>query len=140
MIIHSKLPENIKRLIPAAVESLESNSDILFAYLFGSLAKEKLTPLSDVDIAVFLKRDANLLKNKVDTLSILIDILHTDEIDLVILNTASLPLSMRIIENKKIIVDKTPFFRHRYESLIMREYFDFSVNESRIFRRRFFNG
>ena len=140
MIIHSKLPENIKHLIPAAVESLESNSDILFAYLFGSLAKEKPTPLSDVDIAIFLKRDANFLENKVDTLSMLIDILQTDEIDLIILNTASLPLSMRIIGNKKVLVDKAPFVRHRYESLIMREYFDFSVNESRIFRRRFFNG
>ena len=97
-------------------------------------------PLSDIDIAVFLKKDSNFIKNKVNILSILIDILNSDEIDLVILNSASLPLSMRIIENKKVIVDKAPFVRHQYESLIMRKYFDFSINESRILRRRFFNG
>jgi len=97
-------------------------------------------PLSDIDIAVFLKKNSNFIKNKVNILSILIDILNSDEIDLVILNSASLPLSMRIIENKKVIVDKAPFVRHQYESLIMRKYFDFSINESRILRRRFFNG
>ncbi len=70
----------------------------------------------------------------------LIEYLHTDEVDLVILNTASLPLKMKIIENKKVIADKAPYVRHLFESLTMRKYFDFSFNESRILKRRFFNG
>jgi hypothetical protein len=70
----------------------------------------------------------------------LIDILQTDEIDLVILNSASLPLRMRILENKKVVVDREPFLRHRYESLTMREYFDFSILEGEILSRRFFGG
>ena len=68
------------------------------------------------------------------------DILKTDNIDLVVLNAAPLTLKMKILENKKVIVDKVPFLRHRYESLTMREYFDFSFLESFILRKRFFHG
>lgn len=140
MFKYNKLPENIESLIPDAIAALESCPDIIFAYLFGSLAKGKLEPLSDLDIAIYLKKESNFSQIKKDILSRLIDLLYTDEIDLVILNSASLPLSMRIIENKKVIVDKAPFLRHSYESLVMRKYFDFSVIESKILRRRFYNG
>lgn len=67
----------------------------------------------------------------------LIDLLEADEIDLVILNTASLPLAARIIEHKVILVDKKPFLRHAFESLILREYFDFSRKEMEILQRRY---
>jgi hypothetical protein len=75
-----------------------------------------------------------------EVLGALIDILQTDEIDLVVLNNAPLPLRMRILESKKVIVDREPFMRHRYESLTMREYFDFSMLEREILNRRFLGG
>ena len=34
---------------------LKTREDVLFAYLFGSLSKGMPSPLSDVDIAVFLR-------------------------------------------------------------------------------------
>ncbi len=49
------------------------------------------------------------------------DILQTDEIDLVILNTADIPLVMNIVKAKEVIVDNDPFERHRFESLAMRK-------------------
>jgi hypothetical protein len=64
----------------------------------------------------------------------------TDEIDLVVLNTASLPLIMNILKRKKRLVDKDPFKRHAFESLVMRKYFDFSIKESTQLRRRYLNG
>ena len=70
----------------------------------------------------------------------LIDILQTDEIDLVILNTAPLSLAAKVVETKKVIVDNAPFIRHKYESLVMREYFDFSIVEKAILKRRFLHG
>jgi hypothetical protein len=70
----------------------------------------------------------------------LIDILQTDEIDLVILNIAHLPLLMNILRNKKVIVDKEPFARHKFESLTMRKYFDFSIKESAQLKRRYLHG
>ena len=75
-----------------------------------------------------------------DILAKLIDILETDEIDLVILNNAPIALRFKILESKKIIADNNPFLRHQYESLTMREYFDFSIIEMDILERRFLRG
>jgi predicted nucleotidyltransferase len=140
MIKHRKLPANIEVLIPKAGAYLQSMPDILFAYLFGSFGKGKRFPLSDVDIAVYLKEPTVFHTKKMEILGALIDILRTDEIDLVVLNHAPLPLRMRILESKKVVVDREPFLRHNYESLTMREYFDFSVKEREILNRRFLSG
>jgi predicted nucleotidyltransferase len=109
MIRHKKLPTNIEDLIPKALTYLEAMPDILFAYLFGSFGKGKHFPLSDVDIAVYLKKPSDIQEKKMEILGALIDILQTDEIDLVVLNSAALALRMRILENKKVVVDREPF-------------------------------
>jgi predicted nucleotidyltransferase len=140
MIKYNKLPANIEDLIPKALTYLQSMPDILFAYLFGSLGKGKHFPLSDVDIAVYLKEPLDVPEKKMEILGALIDILQTDEIDLVVLNNAPLPLKMRILESRKVVVDREPFLRHNYESLTMREYFDFSILEKQILNRRFLGG
>lgn len=140
MIRFSKLPENIISLIPDAVNYLQSREDVIFAYLFGSLAKGKKTPLSDVDIALYLSQKSRYIQCKMDIFGSLADILKTDEIDLVILNSASLTLKIKILENKRLLVDKAPFLRHKYESLTMREYFDFSIHEKAILEKRFLYG
>lgn len=140
MIRYSKLPENILLLLSEAGAYLQSRGDVVFAYLFGSLAKGKIAPLSDVDIAVYLLEEAGLAARKLEILGELTYILKTDEIDLVLLNRASITLRMKILENKRVIVDNNPFLRHRYESLAMREYFDFSSLERAILERRFLHG
>jgi predicted nucleotidyltransferase len=140
MIRYKKLPANIEDLIPKALTYLQSMPDILFAYLFGSFGRGKRLPLSDVDIAVYLKEPTDVQEKKMEILGALIDILQTDEIDLVVLNSAPLPLRRRILESKKVVVDHEPSRRHHYESLTMREYFDFSIKEREILNRRFLSG
>lgn len=140
MIKTKKLPENILDLVPVAGHYLKAHPKVIFSYLFGSLAKQQPLPLSDVDIAVYLNRDSNFAECKLNILGHLMDILHTDEIDLVILNKADLSLSMNIIKSKKILVDKSPFERHMFESLIMRKSFDFSFRELKQLRRRYLYG
>lgn len=140
MIKYSRLPENIEDNLPKAEAYLKSRPDVYFAYLFGSLAKGKPLPLSDVDIAVYLSESSDMLEKKLEMLGALVDLLETDEIDLVILNEAPLTLRMKILENKKLISDNSPFLRHGYESLTMREYFDFSIKEMAILERKFLNG
>lgn len=138
MIRYTQLPENIVGLLPNAVAYLDSASDVVFGYIFGGLAKGLPQPLSDVDIAVYIKEDSDVAETKLLLLGNLIDCLETDEIDLVILNTASLPLQMNILENRQVIVDKAPFVRHKFESLAMRKYMDFSSVELRILRSRYY--
>ena len=140
MIRNSPLPKNIEELLPEAYEYLRADEDILFAYLFGSLAGKKAGPLSDVDIAVYCLEGSSFPEKKLEILGNLASILETDEIDLVVLNRAPLALRMKILEIKRVIVDKAPLIRHQYESLTMRQYFDFSYKESFILRKRFLHG
>ena len=140
MIKFKKIPLNIEELLPGATRYLENQPEVRFAYLFGGLASGRRGPLSDIDLAVYLADGSKLSRIKLKLLDNLIDLLRTEEIDLVILNIAPLPLAYRIIKSKKILMDRDPFLRHRYESLIIREYLDFSVAERRNFERRFLHG
>lgn len=115
---------------------LEKHPNVIFAYLFGSQVRGNTTPMSDVDIAVFIEGN-NLPDSKLTIIGDLIDGLETDEIDLVILNTAPLSLKGRILRNREILVDRKPFLRHSFESLTLREYFDFSIKEAAILKRRY---
>ena len=89
MIRFKPLPEDIEQRLPLAAEYLRSHPKVVFAYLFGGLARGERRPLSDVDIAVCLADTVGAADAKLDILGKMIDILGTDEIDLVILNTAS---------------------------------------------------
>jgi predicted nucleotidyltransferase len=140
MIKYQKLPKNILQLLTKAADYLEAHPKVLFAYLFGGLVKGSLQPLSDVDLAVYLADPRSFSDIKLDILGNLMEILQTDEIDLVVLNTAELPLQMNVLKTKKVIVNKDPFARHKFESLTMRKFFDFSMIESAILHRRYLNG
>lgn len=137
MIKFGALPENINHFLPDVREYLNKHPRVLFAYLFGGLACGRVSPLSDVDIAIYLADGADIAREKLETLGKLNELLKTDEVDMVILNTAPLPLAARIIKHKIILVDKMPFVRHKFESLIIRKYFDFSRKEMDIFKGRY---
>lgn len=109
--------------------------NIVFAYLFGGLARDQRKPLSDVDLAIYVKNIRGL-----DYLSLLgriSDILCTNEIDLVVLNSEPVSLAWRVIQTRKVLVDKDPFLRHKYESQTLREFFDFAIKEKEILRGRY---
>lgn len=54
MIKYQKLPKNITELLPKAAFYLNSLPEVQFVYLFGGLAKGDPTPLSDLDLALYL--------------------------------------------------------------------------------------
>ncbi len=118
---------------------LRTRKDIAFAYLFGSLAENRATHLSDVDIAVYLI-EGKFSDKRLEILGSLIDILKTDSIDLVILNTAPPGLRMKIIQTRRILADNFPYIRHAFESATMRTYFDFSRMENSILEERYMHG
>lgn len=137
MIKFGRLPENINHLLPIVREYLNNHPKVVFAYLFGGLARGKVSPLSDIDIAIYMAEDTEIAQEKLEMLGKLNELLKTDEVDLVILNTAPLPLAARVIKNKIILADKMPFTRHAFESLIIREYFDFIRKEMDILEGRY---
>jgi len=137
MIKFDKLPPDILSKLPEAERVLEQDSNVVFAYLFGGLAGKVIKPLSDVDIAVYVKDTNDLAEFKMQFFDKLTDALGTSEIDLIILNTAPVSLAGRILQKKIVLSDKEPFRRHVYESLTLREYFDFRVKEEAFFNRRY---
>jgi predicted nucleotidyltransferase len=124
-------------MISKLKSSLSQHPDIVFAYLFGSQASGRATRMSDIDIAVYLHGSPDGEK-RLEILGILIDALKSDRIDLVILNTAPLPLQFRVLKNNQLLVDNAPFIRHAFESKTIAMYLDFSIFEARILERRFF--
>ena len=49
--------------LPSLGSVLDASPAVLFAYLFGSASHGRLSPLSDVDIAVYLDIDPALVLN-----------------------------------------------------------------------------
>ena len=104
---------------------IENDCKIKFAYIFGSFARCEENSSSDLDIAVMFEKnyedyDDALLRGKY------IDIgksIFKKEIDLVSLDRASLSLKYEIIKDGILIKDSDD--RASFESLAMREYFDF---------------
>jgi len=121
--------------LPHLKDYLEKDPDIVFAYLFGGLTKKSPGPYSDVDIAIYVKEPKKI--KYLDVFSDITRVLGTDEVDLVVLNKAPLSLSGRVLLSKKLLADKEPFLRHRYESLTLRKFFDFQIKERQIFKRRY---
>jgi uncharacterized protein YutE (UPF0331/DUF86 family)/predicted nucleotidyltransferase len=129
MIRLEKLPYDILSKIQDAQKLLAQDNNVVFAYLFGGLAKKEMRPLSDVDIAVYVKETGSLAAYKLELFDRLTDALGTSELDLIILNTAPVSIAGRILKNREILVDREPFRRHLYESAALREFFDFEIKE-----------
>lgn len=135
MIRYKKIPEDIDEKIEILKKFLLKDSNIVFAYLFGGLVKSRCNPLSDVDLGIYVQNIKKL--NYFFLFTNISQILCTDEIDLVILNLAPVSVTGRILQTRKVLIDKKPFVRHKYESKILREFFDFTVKEKEIIQRRY---
>ena len=113
---------------------------VRFAYLFGGAARGDLRPLSDVDVAVYLNDAADPVQARLDLIGMVTKHLGTDEVDLVILNRTPTALLRRILQTRRVISDKDPFLRHRFESLALRQFLDFRIFERRVLNARFARG
>ncbi|MCC8999721.1 MAG: nucleotidyltransferase domain-containing protein [Candidatus Contendobacter sp.] len=131
------LPDDIDIRLEDTQLVLEGDSRVIFVYLFGGLESGRRSPLSDVDIAVYLDSNVDISSTKLDLIGMITDALATDELDLIILNETPLSLAGRIQKSAKILVDKSPSRRYDYESLIRRQFADFQIKEAAILRQRF---
>ena len=131
------LPPDILNRLDLLAEALSAHDQVVFAYLFGGLARGTVKPLSDVDIAVWVSRAEAIAEIKLDLIGVVAKTLGTDEFDLVILNSAPVSLAGRILRRRRVLVDKDPLQRYRFESLTNRKFFDFSRKEEALLRQRF---
>ena len=137
MIHFEHIPNDILLYIEKLQQALQEDDNVVFAYLFGGLAKGAVSPLSDVDIAIYVNRVEDMVEYKMKLFVMLSEILNTSELDIVILNTAPESIAGRILLKKRLLVDKNPHKRHIYESVTLRKYYDFSIKEKQILFRRY---
>jgi predicted nucleotidyltransferase len=130
------MPSDIATRLSTLGQALERCPPLVFAYLFGGAAKERLTPLSDVDVAVYLAPAADPVVATLQAIEAVVRHLATDDVDLVVLNSAPTALVGRVLTSRRVILDRDPFLRHRFESLAAREFADFRVFERRLLERR----
>lgn len=140
MIHKTRLPEDIEERLCSLGQALQQCSSILFAYLFGGAVASPIKPLSDIDVAVYLDESADPVEGRLEAIGVVTAHLRTDEVDLVVLNTAPTALTGRILRTRRVICDRDPLRRHRFESLALREFFDFRLFERRLLARRYGSG
>lgn len=140
MIHHAPLPADVDEKIATLGQALEACPRVVFAYVFGGMGAGRPTPLSDVDVAVYLDEGTDPLETRLEVVAKATAHLRTDEVGVVVLNSAPVALLGRILATRRVVLDRDPFRRHRFESRALREFFDFRVFERRHLVQRFGRG
>ncbi|MHA1770494.1 MAG: type VII toxin-antitoxin system MntA family adenylyltransferase antitoxin [Candidatus Thorarchaeota archaeon] len=90
-------------IIEAITEALKRADHVIFAYIFGSVARGQTHPHSDLDIAVFL--DKYNVDEFLEILNNIADIVEC-EVDLVVLNDAPPLLRLRVVSEGILLFSK----------------------------------
>jgi uncharacterized protein len=109
------------------IQKIDNKYPVKFAYLFGSRASGIENSVSDVDIAVMF--DENY--SKIDEVMARGDIIEEGkaffklDVDVLSLNNESIILKYEVVKNGVVIKDTVDAARAEFESLTLREYFDY---------------
>lgn len=135
------LPANLQQRLTTLGDALAAASpEIEFAYLFGSTATGRVTPRSDVDLAIHVAETADAHVVRLTAAAVAAKHLGTDAVDVVLLNDAPIALSGRVLASRQVLLDRAPFTRHRYESATARLFQDFRIREHRLLAARYARG
>lgn len=119
--------EDIKKTLSPV---FERSGSIRFAYLFGSMAKGEVAPLSDIDIAVYLGdvEPMAVFDFKLSLHGGISRALNRNDVDLVVLNTlANNMLIEDIIRHGVVIYDRDTDAREDYEVTSLHQAIDFKT-------------
>jgi predicted nucleotidyltransferase len=108
----------------------EEHEEILFAVLFGSLAKGKANKMSDVDIAVMVdpKFDKSFpFGYQAELTTDLMQVLKRDDVDVVILNKIPIALKHQILRYGKFIYIRDKQARIKFQVDTINQYEDYKV-------------
>ncbi len=99
--------------------------DVVAVYLFGSVARGTARATSDVDLGVLLAASPPPTLDGL-LLGLEGEIEHAlgVQVQVVVLNTASPDLVHRVLRDGRLVVDRDPSFRIRFEIRARNEFFD----------------
>ncbi len=122
-------PQQVDRsLVTQLTQALEPRSEILEAYLFGSRARGDAHRLSDIDVAVYIddaRAEARPFGYQADLTTHLMVALGTNEIDVVVLNTAPPLLYHRVLRDGVRVLSRDLQATTTRAGQALSRYFDF---------------
>ncbi|MFW5790976.1 MAG: type VII toxin-antitoxin system MntA family adenylyltransferase antitoxin [Bacillota bacterium] len=107
---------------------LYQKEEIIFAYIYGSVARNQDTSRSDIDLAVYIDEDKKPEAGPFGYRSELITELQPlagNDIDLIILNEASNLLAYNVFKEGKLLFNKDPELRTEIQAKTVDKYLDF---------------
>jgi predicted nucleotidyltransferase len=111
------------------IKVLSEESDILFAFLFGSYAKGTQDEKSDIDIAVYLKDESILERVPLYPSRLAIKIERALDkkktVDVRILNGSTLRFRSQVLRFGKLLHSKDEKKRIEFETSSLLQYYDF---------------
>lgn len=116
----------MKEKIDMFLKQAEEICKINFAYIFGSYARGEQNDNSDIDIAIMPSLIDNDMMTELFIRGNLIEIgkvIFKKDVDIVFLNIDSIFLKYEVINDGIVIKDSDD--RVSFESLVLRQYFDF---------------
>lgn len=128
-----KIPSDVKDNISVIVEKLSIDREITALYVFGSLSKDDLKPLSDLDFGILLSgklTKKNRFTKHLNLIGIFGDIFHTDEIDIVVMNDAPIHFCYNIIRSGKLLLVGNKKELIDFHELVVKRYLDFSYYQN----------
>jgi len=123
-----KLLQDTQKIIPELVRAMDADKDVIALYAFGSLAKDALKPLSDLDFGILLndRLDKGQRFDKhIELIGVFTDIFKTDEIDLINMNDAPFRIAFQILKTGKMLVCGNDGALTRFRERLVKSYLDF---------------
>jgi uncharacterized protein len=115
------------QLTSVLTDFLMRQPDVRLAYLFGSQAQGRPHALSDVDVALLLAEHLSPLEQsraRLRLLGELMALLQREDVDLVVLNQASLLLRHRVLRDGRLLFANDDRERVRFAAETYRRYLD----------------
>lgn len=110
-------------------EFVKRNRSIYAAYLFGSAVTGRMGPLSDIDVAFYLKVGEKSHKKELVLQTECMRIFKPFDVDVVIMNRATNTMNYNIISKGKLICSNNENERILFETSILHEYLDLECHE-----------
>ncbi len=117
----------MQEILQKLSQALASEHDVVFAYLFGSVAKGRSGPLSDVDVAVYFDPGGDAhsrFHRRIELMSKLGRALRRDDVEVVPLQDATLDLAFEILAGGQLIFSNDTAKKADFVFETLRRYHD----------------
>ncbi len=122
------VPADVDTRIARVAEQLALDERLEAVWLFGSRARGEADALSDVDLAVFARRDltsSELWDAQIEWTGVAADVLGTDEVAVQALNHLPVALRHSILRDARLLWARDPQVASHLEAVTLKRYLDF---------------